>query len=321
MAKNTARQRQTAEWPQWANDAAKQLSAVDDESGLRRLDDLLDEVKPEPYAIGVATGGRVANVRQLCAADVLDWASQRATERALLADMRPAIRHAVANDVDKRARWHALAEFVERFAIAGMLDVRDELRAAKAGNRSSDDGSTSPLPRPPVLQWLDALIEATRELLPIVGRAGSDQKQHVVALKHALDALKRGEAIDIAQHVKRAAIAINTADMVKPRQKSEHRRGTLDERALVLAKQWQCDPERCDRWTLDELAEALGTRRPNLIGTRKDKRPRCPLFAEFWHSLQVIRAKERMDRRPITEEMPQIALAKRSGRRSGTRAV
>lgn len=80
----------------------------------------------------------------------------------------------------------------------------------------------------------------------------------------------------------------------KPRKAQQHAKGSLDERAVARAKQWQRDPAR-QNWTVADLAKTLGTYPANLIGQPKGK-PRCPVFFDYWQDVQAQRAREKLTR-------------------------
>lgn len=74
----------------------------------------------------------------------------------------------------------------------------------------------------------------------------------------------------------------------------KHANGTLDERALKRAKEWQ--RERSD-WTVTELAKAEGSSRSALLSRRsKNGLPKCPLFVAFWNEVQLQRAEAKRER-------------------------
>ncbi len=80
----------------------------------------------------------------------------------------------------------------------------------------------------------------------------------------------------------------------KPEPKRRRPHATLlDDRACELMRRWQHDDAKRDHWTLDELADALGTRRSNLIGKQRG-RQRCPKFHEQWNMLQAARAEAKV---------------------------
>jgi hypothetical protein len=67
--------------------------------------------------------------------------------------------------------------------------------------------------------------------------------------------------------------------------------GNLDREAVNLAKQWD---EEGRSWQLKELAAALKTGHPSLIGKRNGK-PRCPMFFVHWQDRLRKRAEARED--------------------------
>jgi hypothetical protein len=95
-------------------------------------------------------------------------------------------------------------------------------------------------------------------------------------------------ALEIA--VKKEAATVRRS---KAPGRRKHAGGTLDERALATAKRWQADGRA---WTVTELAAKLETYPACLTGKR-GRKPRCPLFAEFWNQVQLQRADAKQQRR------------------------
>ncbi len=127
-----------------------------------------------------------------------------------------------------------------------------------------------------------------RAVRPLLDLAGDIVRHHqldhfadVGAFVDCMPALRRRVLRELAKLPESAAAATS-------RPESNRHKTSLDDRACELMKRWQHDDTKCDRWTIDQLAGALGTKRANLLGQQRGKR-RCPKFFEAWNLLRAAR--------------------------------
>jgi hypothetical protein len=144
-----------------------------------------------------------------------------------------------------------------------------------------------------VLEVLTTLRPLLDEVINVVLRVGGDPGP-LRAL--ASDAYLYADTVASAQRVLGSSIQdlklITSSQPRGPSKNKGHAKGTLDERAVSLAKAWQ---QKRPGWTLKELAKSLGSSPQALQNKYRDGRPKCPLISEFWNDVQLQKEESKMN--------------------------
>ncbi len=195
------------------------------------------------------------------------------------------------------AHWRAVRTEWARRCLA--LPHDEAIAAAEARKQSSaiDRLKTGASPGAELRRCELELADATAAVALAVTGEDRSRLTEFAAMLRSGDAVPK-RLVDLVDAI---------VGIAEARPARQHARGTLDERAVALLKMWLA-AER--RFTLDEIATQLGTKRQSLTGKVRGGRPRCPLFLELWNEWRSLHAQRRRELAERTAPVPRARRAR-----------